>query len=108
MSSSAFRDLTGLTAILEACLAAYLVVSLIGIWSGWGELQLLQKAMAGAEITEAEATASDTRQAMAGLLRSLTLIVTGVVFARWAALVLVSRLGALQAEKHARLGVAVS
>jgi uncharacterized membrane protein len=82
-SVSAFRDLTGLTAILKACLAAYLVVSLIGLWSGWGELQLLQSAMAGAEITEAEATASDTRQAMAGLLYALVFIVTGVVFLRW-------------------------
>lgn len=82
-SASAFRDLTGLAAILKACLAAYLVVSLISIWSGWGELQMLQRVMAGAEITEAEATASDTRQAMAGMLYALVFIVTGVVFLRW-------------------------
>lgn len=82
-SMAAFRDLTGLTAILKSCLFAYLIISLVGVWSGWGELQLLQNALAGAEITDAEAAANDARQTLVAALYLLAYIVTGVVFLRW-------------------------
>ena len=91
-SVPAFRDLTGFTAVLKSCLFAYSVLSLISVWSGWGVLQLLGRAIAGVEITEVDA--NNTRQALVGVLYVLAFIVTGLAFLRWIVL----------ANRNARIG----
>ena len=55
--------------------------------------------MVGVEITDAEATASDTRQAMVGVAYLLACIVTGVVFLRW--IVVANRNARAGRQRHA-------
>jgi hypothetical protein len=78
-----FRDLSGLTAVLKASLGVYMAIGAIGLWSGWLEIEILQRALSGASVSEAEAAASDSRQALLGGLYLLVYVVTGVMFLRW-------------------------
>jgi len=78
-----FRDLTGLAALLKGSLGVYMVVAMAGLWSGWMEIDILQRVVDGATVSEAEAAASDSRQALMGGLYLLAMIVTGVFFLRW-------------------------
>jgi hypothetical protein len=81
--STTFRDLTGLSAVLRASLGVYMAVAAIGLWSGWLEIDLLQRAADGATVTEAEAAASDSRQALLGGLNFLVILITGIMFLTW-------------------------
>ncbi len=81
-STAEFRDLTSLTSILKATLAAYVAITVIGLWSGWLELDLLKRAASGAMVSETEATASDSRQAFIGILYLIAFVVTGFLFLR--------------------------
>lgn len=78
-----FRDLTGLVSVLKVSLAIYVLVAIAGLWSGWTEIQLLEQMASGESVTEAEAAASDSRQAMLGGIFTLVFIVTAILFARW-------------------------
>jgi hypothetical protein len=78
-----FRDLSGLTAVLKASLGVYMAIAAIGLWSGWLEIEILQRAASGVSVSEAEASASDSRQAVLGGLYLLVFVATGVLFLRW-------------------------
>ena len=78
-----FIDPTRLSALLKGCLAVYLAVSLVSVWSSWLEIDLLTRAQLGGEVTEEDAELSDNRRAAAGGLAIVIAIVTGVVFLRW-------------------------
>jgi len=78
-----FRKLTGLSTLLKGSLAVYMGIAAIGLWSGWLEIELLHRAANGAAVSEAEAVASDSRQALLGGLYFVIFLVTGVIFLRW-------------------------
>ncbi len=78
-----FRDLTGLVNVLKASLVLYILVAIVGLWPGWSEIQLLERIASGESVTEAEAAANDSRQAMLGGIFTLVFIVTAILFARW-------------------------
>ncbi len=78
-----FRDLSGLATALKALLGVYMAIAAIGLWSGWLEIELLQRVANGAVISETEAAASDARQALLGYLYLLIFVVTAVIFLRW-------------------------
>lgn len=78
-----FRDLTFLTFILKTAIGAYLVIAVIGLWSGWLELDLLGRVARGAVVSDAEAAANDSRQAVVGILYLIVFVVTGFPFLRW-------------------------
>lgn len=81
--TTTFRDLTGLSALLKAGLGASMAVAVIGLWSGWLEVDLLQRIVDGASVTEADIAASDSRQALLGGLGFLVYLITGIMFLRW-------------------------
>jgi hypothetical protein len=81
--TTTYRDLTGLSVLLKGSLGGYMAVAAIGLWSGWLEIDLLQRAANGAAVTEAEAAASDSRQALLGGLYFLVFLITGIMFLRW-------------------------
>lgn len=78
-----FRDLSGLAAALKATLGVYMAIVVISLWSGWLEIELLQRAANGAVVSETEAAASDSRQALLGGLYFVIFVVTAVLFLRW-------------------------
>ncbi len=78
-----FRDLSGFAAVLKASLGVYMAIAAIGLWSGWLEIELLQRAASGMSVSEAEAAASDSRQALLRGLYLLVFVITGVMFLRW-------------------------
>jgi hypothetical protein len=77
-----FRDLSGLTTAVKTALGVYIAVAVIGVWSGWQELELLQRVADGAFLSDAEAVANDSRQAAIGGLFMLVFLVTAVLFLR--------------------------
>jgi hypothetical protein len=77
-----FRDLYGLTVLLKIGLAAYMAVAAISIWSGWLQIDILQRAATGVA-TEAEAAASDSRQSLVDMFFLLIYISTAILFLRW-------------------------
>lgn len=83
ISTYKFRDLTGLTNALKASLVFYILIAIISLWSGWLEIQLLERAASGGFIAEAEAAANDSRQAMLGAIYTLVFLVTVILFSRW-------------------------
>ena len=82
-TSGKFRDLTSLSVFVKAGLWACIAVTAIGMWSGWLEINLLQRVADGATVSEADAAASDSRQALVGGLYLLFFVVTGIAFLRW-------------------------
>lgn len=78
-----FRDLTSLSVFVKAGLWAGIAVTAIGLWSGWLEIDLLQRVADGATVSEADAAASDSRQALVGGLQLLVFVITGIAFLRW-------------------------
>ena len=82
-ASGDFRDLTSLSVFVKAGLWAFIAVTAIGLWSGWIEINLLQQVADGATVSEADAAASDSRQALVGGLYLLVFVVTGIAFLRW-------------------------
>lgn len=78
-----FRDPVRLTQWLTRLLIAGIALSVIALWSGFLEYDLLQEAQEGLIPSDADAEANDVRQAVVGLFQVLVFIVTGVVFLRW-------------------------
>ncbi len=78
-----FRDLTGLSTLLKGSLVVYMALAAIGLWSGWLEIELLQRVQGGSVVTEAEAAANDSRQALIAGLRIAIFLVTALIFLRW-------------------------
>jgi hypothetical protein len=83
MNTSSFRDLSGLAALLKLSLAAYIVIAVLAVWSGWLEIGILQRLADGTTVADTEADASDARQGVIGILQILSFVVTGVLFLRW-------------------------
>ncbi|MEW6412623.1 MAG: DUF4328 domain-containing protein [Candidatus Zixiibacteriota bacterium] len=81
--TAAFKDPTSLTWTLKAMLYAGILLLVIGIWSGWLELQLLDDAINGYEISDEAAEINDLRQGLIGLLQIVLFIATAVVFSIW-------------------------
>lgn len=81
--SSEFRDLSRLTTTLKVALGITIALDAVGLWSGWLELDLLNRAANGALVSEAEATANDSRQSLIGITQVIWFVVTAVVFLRW-------------------------
>jgi hypothetical protein len=59
------------------------VVCAAAVWSGWLEAQLMDRFIAGEEVTESEATANDNRQRAFGIIQFALGIAAAVVFIRW-------------------------
>ncbi len=59
------------------------VLDLIAIVSGYFQIDLLSKVMAGQTITEAEAAANDSRQQIIGILQVLAFLTTTIFFLMW-------------------------
>lgn len=78
-----YQDLSGLAGLLKAALAVFILICAVGLWSGGLEIELLSRIQAGGSFTEAEAGASDSRQATIGLLYFLAFLGTAVLFLRW-------------------------
>ena len=79
-----YRDLDILTRWLKYMLWIFVAVSLVGLWLGWTEIQLLEIiAQPGFYIGEAQAKASDNRQALIGGIGFVVFLVTGILFLRW-------------------------
>ncbi|MEZ5589295.1 MAG: DUF4328 domain-containing protein [Gammaproteobacteria bacterium] len=80
---SGYRDLSRLVSFLKASLIAYIIIGIIGLWSSWQEIELLQRIASGGSITASEAMTNDNRQrAMAGLF-ILIFVITAIFFLRW-------------------------
>lgn len=78
-----FRDLSSLTSYLKTALILYVVIAVIGLWSGWLELDLLRGVARGAVLSDAQAEANDSRQALIGIAYLIVFAVTGFLFLRW-------------------------
>jgi len=61
----------------------YILVAIAGLWSGWSEIQLIETVASGGYITEAEAEANDSRQAILGGIYTLVFFATAIIFLRW-------------------------
>lgn len=68
---------------LTIALVVSAVLDAIGICSSWLQIDLLSKVAAGWNISKAEATANDNREALIGLLQVGVYLVTVVLFLMW-------------------------
>ncbi len=78
-----FRDISALASSLKTSLKIYVAISAIGLWATWSEIQLLQEIASGTTISDVEAAANDSRQAVIGGLQVFIFIVVGILFLRW-------------------------
>jgi hypothetical protein len=77
-----FTDLSGLTFALKVSLGLYMAAAAVSLWSGWLEIDLLQRAASGDVVSVVEASASDSRQAFLGGLYIVAFILAGATFLR--------------------------
>ncbi|HWM12228.1 MAG TPA: DUF4328 domain-containing protein [Solirubrobacteraceae bacterium] len=71
---------------VQAVTIVFVLMALLcaaAVWSGWLEAQLMDRLIAGEEVTDADATANDDRQALVGLIQFAVWIASAVVFIRW-------------------------
>lgn len=59
------------------------VLCTVAVFSDWLEWRLMDRIIAGEEVTDAEATANDNRQGTIGLVQLALFIAAAVVFIRW-------------------------
>jgi hypothetical protein len=78
-----FRDLSGITSVLKLLFAAAVVLAIISLWSGLEEIELLKRIQDGRVFSEADAEASDARQAVLGGIYFLLWLITFIIFLRW-------------------------
>lgn len=78
-----FRSTTLLTLALVGALAGFVVMSEVGIWSGFQEIQLLNRARDGGVIYDDWAFANAQRQALVGGLLLLSFVASAALFLRW-------------------------
>ena len=62
---------------------ALVILSIVAVISGYAQAELLNRAISGGIVTEAEATANDTRQALIGYVQVVLSIASGIVFLMW-------------------------
>src|SRR6187431_2387063 len=64
-------------------LAAIVVLDLVAALSDLAEIRLLDRIIDGEPVSDSEADASDTRQAVIGAIQFLVYVATAFVFIRW-------------------------
>jgi hypothetical protein len=67
----------------QIALAAVIVADLIGIWSDWVTIRLLDRALDGESIAISTFDSDDVRQGLVGLLQLVVLIAAVTFFLRW-------------------------
>ena len=80
------RSYTSTLALRQAVvvlLALNVVVAVYAVSSDLRELALIERFQAGEDVSDAEADASDDRQAKVGLFQLATVVITGFVFLKW-------------------------
>lgn len=82
MPDEPYRSAVRLVKWLTILLAAEATLGLLALWSGWLEIELLER-LSHEEVTEAEAGASDLRQGLIGLAQLGLLIALVVLFCLW-------------------------
>lgn len=89
MSVSASRRIAEFTSLdarsraVSISLVVIIVIDVIAVVFDYLQIQLLTRVQAGELITEAEAMANDSRQAMIGIIYVIMFIVTAVLFCVW-------------------------
>jgi hypothetical protein len=79
-----YRPLATLARVVIVLLAAYFMLTAIGVGSDWLELELINRvAEDQAAVTQAELDASDSRQNLIGILQVLIYLATGIMFIIW-------------------------
>jgi hypothetical protein len=79
-----YRPLGTLARVVVMLLAAYFVVTAIGVGSDWLELELINRVTeAQAAVTQAQLDATDARQNLIGILQLLIYLATGIMFIIW-------------------------
>ena len=81
-AAAAYVDLSQLSKALKISLAVFLAVAAASVWSGWLEIELLQRAAGGEAISEVEDAASEIRQGIAGGAYFVTFALTAIMFLR--------------------------
>ncbi len=81
-SGASFSPADGAARWTKGLLVATLVLSIVGIISGFLQIELLSRAATGA-ISDAEAAANDSRQQLIGVLQFLLVLGTAVAFLMW-------------------------
>ena len=62
---------------------ALMILNIIAVLSGYAEAELLNRAISGGIVTEAEAMSNDTRQALIGFVQFALYVAAGVAFLIW-------------------------
>lgn len=78
-----FRDVGRLATYLKVAAGASVLVAILAAWSGWLELDLLNRISGGEFVTQAEGESNDNRQFMFSILSTAIFVVTGILFLRW-------------------------
>ncbi len=80
---SGYRDLSTITSVVNGLFGVGIVLALLGLWFNWIEIQILQRAMDGSDVSEAEALASDSRLQILSWCSIPTYLTTAVCFLVW-------------------------
>ena len=78
-----YRDLSRTCVVLKVALGIYIVIGLVGLWSHWLQVDMLQQVPEGGRVDTSVAAANDLRQWYVGRLMLLGLIATAILFLRW-------------------------
>ena len=78
-----YRNTTGLTLSLITCLAAFVVLTEVGIWSTFLEIDMLRHFLDQGHASSDWMRAGERRQAIVGGLTLLTFVASGVVLLFW-------------------------
>jgi hypothetical protein len=78
-----YEPLDGRLLAIKIVFSLLIVVTALAVVSDALELTLLSRVLSGEDVSDAKLTASDDRQALAGLLQVLVLIAAVIVFIRW-------------------------
>ncbi len=78
-----YAPLTRPAVATMALLGLIVLTNVIAIWSDLLELDLLDRVIAGGEVSDSEATSNDDRQALVGLIQTGVYLATIVFFIRW-------------------------
>jgi hypothetical protein len=81
--SESYIPLRGRAQAVTVVFVIMAVVCGVAVVSDWLEWQLMDRIIAGEEVTDAEATANDDRQGAIGLVQLALTIAAAVVFIRW-------------------------
>lgn len=78
-----YRNTTGLTLSVIACLAAFIVLAEVGIWSNFLQIDLLRELIREGHVSGDWIRAGERRQAIVSGLTLLTFVASGAVLLFW-------------------------